>query len=99
MVNSESPSIQSPASRKMTVLVMEWFNSLILLVIGLRSACSRHKLTKRLITPWLTSAKFHPVFCLLSPFMCKSVVCKQEIFMKLTLGKNHFVVTSNDLVV
>ena len=31
---------------------------LILLIIGLCSACSRHKLTKSLITLWLTSAKF-----------------------------------------
>ena len=74
--------------------------SLILLVIDLCSACSQHKLTKRLITLWLTSAKFCvtpcSVFC--RPHMCNSLACKQEIVMKLT-GKNHFVVTSNGLVV
>ena len=55
--------------------------SLIILVIGLRSACSRHKLTKRLITLWLTSAKFCftqcSVFC--RP-LCATLLCANKIF-------------------
>ena len=39
---------------------------------------------------------FHPVLCLLS--LPNSVVCKKEIFMKRSLGKNHLIVTSNNLV-
>ena len=55
--------------------------SLILLVIGLRSACSRHKVTKRLITVWLTSAKFCftqcSVFC--RP-LCATLLCANKRF-------------------
>ena len=55
--------------------------SVILLVIGLCSARSRHNLTKRLITLWLTSAKFCftqcSVFC--RP-LCATPLCANKRF-------------------
>ena len=63
-VNSEIKSIKSISSiDKNDGACNGLVTSLTLLVIGLCSACSRHNLTKRLITIWLTSAKFFFTQC------------------------------------